>query len=612
MAYVSPGGAFSEGLEGFMLEQKALEHQALMDKLSIARDQREQLRVKLELEDSDRERVKGRIAAMQPGDIPDPDLQVKAKKYGLPLPTMTPAAAAQNVEGGAATGAAAIGPQGVKATPITPGEQPGAYKGTPTQQFGAALEAGKMQGPSQVLGGAIRAGVPSSMFSSLERLEQQQMKPQMPRTSGLKSISNEEFSDLPAEQRVDFQGNKIPDGMKADSWQPGILPDGRVGYSPGAPMKPTSKERFWLDTSRSQAWHLNEQTGEWEPWNKAFPQNMDLEKAPNPPTSQFKVTDQGLVEVTPTRGQTTAPPGAKKTSAAAGTIRPPVMTPAPPAPPVGGGPQTTLTPGAITPPAPPQTGAKSRAVLGPNGEPLHGPQGGELTEAGAAPFAVMLASGVSPTKLMSMGMAGSMRTKVANLAGEYRTGLKPIPPDLANIVSQVADAETTFKTLSFLQRQGKTAETSARIAKDNLRLAEEAGEKVARTDAMFINRLANKALKESGIPVTGSTDVGQLSDFETKIYTAIREYAKVASGSSASVAGLSEGATHEATALLNSAQSPEAFKAAVQAMEADMDNIIKNWNASYEDTKNKLDRNSGVVSITEDDMKAWRERKAKK
>ena len=61
-----------------------------------------------------------------------------------------------------------------------------------------------------------------------------------------------------------------------------------------------------------------------------------------------------------------------------------------------------------------------------------------------------------------------------------------------------------------------------------------------------------------------------MSAYEQYIYTAIREYAKVVTGSSASIAGLGQHETQEINKLLNAAQNPGQVEAQVAAMKNDM------------------------------------------
>lgn len=111
---------------------------------------------------------------------------------------------------------------------------------------------------------------------------------------------------------------------------------------------------------------------------------------------------------------------------------------------------------------------------------------------------------------------------------------------------------------------------AAGTANDNIQLALDQSPKVPRTGSPLVNHYLQWA---NGHTLTGNA---QLTKFETYIYTAAREYAKVTSGASQSVAGLSDTAAKEAEKLLNAAQTPEAFAAAAGAMQNDMQNVTKN------------------------------------
>jgi len=112
--------------------------------------------------------------------------------------------------------------------------------------------------------------------------------------------------------------------------------------------------------------------------------------------------------------------------------------------------------------------------------------------------------------------------------------------------------------------------TYASTANDNLQLALNQSDAVARSGAKIVNNYTQW--------VQGNfTPAGDLAAFETYIYTAAREYAKVTSGGAKSSAGLTDSAQAEASKLLNAAQSPEVFARVVQAMQADMNNVINNF-----------------------------------
>ncbi len=129
-----------------------------------------------------------------------------------------------------------------------------------------------------------------------------------------------------------------------------------------------------------------------------------------------------------------------------------------------------------------------------------------------------------------------------------------------------AEYKANSGALSKLMPQAQATANAANTASDNLDLALGESPKVSRTDSKWVNSIANAFVK-------GATSAGNLTKFETYIYTAAREYAKVTSGGAASSQGLTDSAAKEAEKLLNSAQSPEAFRTAVEAMKDDMANV---------------------------------------
>jgi hypothetical protein len=138
----------------------------------------------------------------------------------------------------------------------------------------------------------------------------------------------------------------------------------------------------------------------------------------------------------------------------------------------------------------------------------------------------------------------------------------------------VAIAKTQFKNLSSANLQ--LLQTSAFIhtygstAVDNLNLALGQSDKVGRSGAKIANNFAQW--------MAGNfTPAGDLAEFETYIYTAGREYAKVTSGGAKSAQALTDSAQAEVEKLINASQSPEVFKQVVTAMENDMNNVIGNF-----------------------------------
>lgn len=105
---------------------------------------------------------------------------------------------------------------------------------------------------------------------------------------------------------------------------------------------------------------------------------------------------------------------------------------------------------------------------------------------------------------------------------------------------------------------------------DNLDLALSQSDQVSRTGSKLVNRYT-QWIQGNLTPAAG------LTKFETYIYTAAREYAKVTSGAAMSASGLTDSASKATEHLLSAATSPEAFKAAVDAMKQDMNNVTTNY-----------------------------------
>lgn len=130
-------------------------------------------------------------------------------------------------------------------------------------------------------------------------------------------------------------------------------------------------------------------------------------------------------------------------------------------------------------------------------------------------------------------------------------------------------AEYAANKASLLKMIPKFQQTDAAMntADDNLALAQQQSNAISSTGSPIANRYLRWA---DGETLTGNPAV---TKFETYIYTAAREYAKVTSGSAASITGITDTAAKEAGKLLNAYQTPAAFQAATDAMRADMQNV---------------------------------------
>jgi hypothetical protein len=191
--------------------------------------------------------------------------------------------------------------------------------------------------------------------------------------------------------------------------------------------------------------------------------------------------------------------------------------------------------------------------------------------------------GLTPNSVYQYAVRGALTNEYPQL-GRSSTDpqTKAARTAIINKAAAIADAAGTdlgtlqqeYKansgSLNNLTKLYNATASSAGTANDNLGLAQEQSANVPRTGSPIVNHYVQWA---TGHTLTGNPELTKL---ETYIYTAAREYAKVTSGSAASVQGLTDSATKAADQLLNAAQTPEAFNAAIGAMQKDMQNVTKN------------------------------------
>ena len=181
-------------------------------------------------------------------------------------------------------------------------------------------------------------------------------------------------------------------------------------------------------------------------------------------------------------------------------------------------------------------------------------------------------NGLSFSKLsLPRGAYGeAVRQRIFDKMGDLiATGV--LDPDFATNGVEMAAAA---KTYSQLQSKYAMIDKAAMDARDNLRLALESSSAVDRqgikTDSAYLN--------EHIIPfLQGLTPNPGLSDFQTKLYTGLREYVKVANGSAASIAEPSNQAIKDATGLLNKFKSSEDIVATIGAINQDI-SVVENNN----------------------------------
>lgn len=186
------------------------------------------------------------------------------------------------------------------------------------------------------------------------------------------------------------------------------------------------------------------------------------------------------------------------------------------------------------------------------------------------------------------GMSGSSQ-KVQNI----RTTIAGIGADMAtaagsDLTTLQAEYKANSASISNIAQLRNATIASTATATDNLNLALNQSASVPRTGSPIVNRYGQWIL---GQELTGDPN---LAKFETYIYTASREYAKVTSGASASKQGLTDSATRAADELINAAQTPEQFAAVVQAMQQDMQNVKYGYDASLNQISSPLAQFFGV------------------
>jgi hypothetical protein len=169
-------------------------------------------------------------------------------------------------------------------------------------------------------------------------------------------------------------------------------------------------------------------------------------------------------------------------------------------------------------------------------------------------------------KMPSQGFGNSPRAAAARSAVQAKAGALAAAAGV-DLPQLQAEYRANSGALTKLLPQAKATATFANTATDNLDLALAQSDQVARSGSKLANRYLQWIQGEL-TPAKG------LTQFETYIYTAAREYAKVTNGAAMSAAGLSDSATREAGHLLNATQSPEAFAAAATAMKNDMANVL--------------------------------------
>ena len=81
------------------------------------------------------------------------------------------------------------------------------------------------------------------------------------------------------------------------------------------------------------------------------------------------------------------------------------------------------------------------------------------------------------------------------------------------------------------------------------------------------------------------------------VYNAARDYARVTSGGAESVAQMTDAANSAAEDLLNTAQNPEQFEAALSAMQIDMQNVTSTLADQIQAIRGKTSAKTGGRAV---------------
>lgn len=239
MAYMSPGGAFSQGFQETMAKRAAEERQATLDQILLHREKRaneaataaeEDRKAGLKLRQDeanakadDRERsiaIQER-ADMLPGDIPSAEQVARFKQLRVPFKVGTPIMDAQMPEAPAGIISPdvvpnePVRPQGTPTTPVGP-MMAGRFEGDPKQRLEEQRKADIKQKISM-----LPAGSPQRMVLENELLG-------APSPAGMFQIKGapegvfRQHPDTGAFERL------VPDAQGKPSWEPwaGDVPDG--------------------------------------------------------------------------------------------------------------------------------------------------------------------------------------------------------------------------------------------------------------------------------------------------------------------------------------------------------------------------------------------------
>lgn len=181
------------------------------------------------------------------------------------------------------------------------------------------------------------------------------------------------------------------------------------------------------------------------------------------------------------------------------------------------------------------------------------------------------------TGKMSMGGNSKVgRAAIANEASAMATRMGLSPDD---VVTLQESYKADLSSMTKLQTQADTAESFEQTALKNLNVAMSYAQKVPRTNSPWANRYDLWVKGQlNGDPNTVA--------FESAIYTAANEYAKVVSGGTGG-SGSTDTARKEAGDVLNAFYNNEQLDSISNVMKLDMGNRIDSYTSQIQDIKGR-------------------------
>ena len=191
-------------------------------------------------------------------------------------------------------------------------------------------------------------------------------------------------------------------------------------------------------------------------------------------------------------------------------------------------------------------------------------------------------TGMTPVGIRMEGIHHALTGKFLSIGMGGSTGV-PYAARQAVIADGAALAARVGKTEDQLQSEFAGLAAGQKKLATRMAFSVPAGDAAINNFTQALEMYATSGLTGGSVPtfnrlnqyLRGETLANEpaFSELEVAIYSGVREYVKVVTGSSESVAGIRQGEQEKVDRLLNAAMSPGAFVAAIQQMRKDIDNV---------------------------------------